>query len=580
MLDVYKIRFFSVFLLFAVIAAYIQYIYTRTEEALPGPSILYQTATYKGKPAVTYAEVAKILRNDPKLARKLKSEDKVAFDLASLHSYDDADDTGHGADEDHGENEYDENGERILYGVKSAGQDGVVAKKIDPADQTPFESPHKAANASHLNEPFLDKQNAAMILAELLKKSNAPSSQTVILPLPAPKKEREPTPPPAEEEKKITLAKASEPKTPPVKREAINIPQPKPTEEPVGFDPQEVILSVQDFDVRKPVIPPSFRENNDQDEDATLASGVKNTEKKFENFFSRLSENAASYFLSSKSDKNSDQELSEHLKEADKEEDIFILPLADAITDAEIAIPKVDNRREMARKVAEIYDKKRKQTLKARKLLKEKTELLAKVKSKLKNLGLQIEARYASLSGDIYTQTERSILGLPDDSGLWRYPELTKTATELEIIKQTVAFLPISHPVTTKGTRMSSNYGYRRDPFTGRLRRHTGIDYAAPKGTRVGAGAPGIVTYAGWRGGYGNVVEVFHGKGLITRYAHLSKIIASRNTKVHTGMTIGLVGSTGRSTGAHLHYEVRLNGQPLNPDNFLKAGAAINALLK
>jgi len=118
--------------------------------------------------------------------------------------------------------------------------------------------------------------------------------------------------------------------------------------------------------------------------------------------------------------------------------------------------------------------------------------------------------------------------------------------------------------------KLESGVGGRRNPFTGRGHEyHEGQDIDAAWGTPVEAAASGKVTIAGWQRGYGNVVYVDHGSGLSTRYGHLSKINVSVGQNVGTGEVIGLVGSTGRSTGPHLHYEVRINNQPVDPKPYL-----------
>lgn len=108
-------------------------------------------------------------------------------------------------------------------------------------------------------------------------------------------------------------------------------------------------------------------------------------------------------------------------------------------------------------------------------------------------------------------------------------------------------------------------YGYRIDPILGSVRFHAGTDLASPAGTRIIASARGVVSRAGWVGGYGLLVTIDHGNGVETRYAHLSRIAVSPGQKVVPGDLIGLVGSTGRSTGPHLHYEVRHGGRAVSP---------------
>ena len=101
---------------------------------------------------------------------------------------------------------------------------------------------------------------------------------------------------------------------------------------------------------------------------------------------------------------------------------------------------------------------------------------------------------------------------------------------------------------------------------------HSGVDIPGPLGTPVYATADGIVDRAGRAGGYGNLIEINHGRGIETRYGHLSKIMVSDHQRVHRGDVIGLMGSTGRSTGSHLHYEVRIDGHAVNPEPYLESG--------
>ena len=120
-----------------------------------------------------------------------------------------------------------------------------------------------------------------------------------------------------------------------------------------------------------------------------------------------------------------------------------------------------------------------------------------------------------------------------------------------------------------QGKRVTSNFGYRIHPITGRRSFHSGVDIAAKHGTAVYAYSDGKVVEAGWNGAYGLNVVIDHGSGLKTRYAHLSKIYVKVGQRVTTAQRIGAVGSTGRSTGSHLHFEVIVNGTPRNPWNYI-----------
>jgi murein DD-endopeptidase MepM/ murein hydrolase activator NlpD len=123
--------------------------------------------------------------------------------------------------------------------------------------------------------------------------------------------------------------------------------------------------------------------------------------------------------------------------------------------------------------------------------------------------------------------------------------------------------------------RLSSRFGYRSDPLRHTLRMHSGIDIPGPLGTPVLASAAGTVRFAGAAGGYGRMVEIAHGGGLTTRYAHLSRILVVPGTLVTRGETIALMGSTGRSTGSHLHFEVRMGGRAANPLAYFGARAPL-----
>jgi len=154
-------------------------------------------------------------------------------------------------------------------------------------------------------------------------------------------------------------------------------------------------------------------------------------------------------------------------------------------------------------------------------------------------------------------------------------------------------FLPGAKPVTTvyallgdpsfKGSsklsrsfewplagRITSGYGWRRDPFTKRRDFHTGIDIKGPTGRTIRAAKAGRVVYSGWMSGYGRVVAIDHGKGYTTLYGHCSSLLVSQGQRVSTGQPVGKVGSSGRATGPHLHFEVRVNNKTVNPLQVLK----------
>lgn len=132
-----------------------------------------------------------------------------------------------------------------------------------------------------------------------------------------------------------------------------------------------------------------------------------------------------------------------------------------------------------------------------------------------------------------------------------------------------IAHIPSIQPVSEEDmTQMASGYGWRVDPIYGTSKHHDGMDFAAPNGTSVYATGDGTVIEAGWNSGYGNTIDINHGYGYTTRFAHLSEILVKPGQKVKRGDLIGKVGNTGKSTGSHLHYEVRLKGVPQNPVNY------------
>ena len=150
------------------------------------------------------------------------------------------------------------------------------------------------------------------------------------------------------------------------------------------------------------------------------------------------------------------------------------------------------------------------------------------------------------------------------------YRALFLSWRRLDQLEHGVVAIPTGHPVNT--ANFTSGFGVRSDPFRRHAAMHAGVDLAGPMGTPVYATADGIVAHAGRQGGYGNMVEINHGKGIATRYGHLSKILVDDNTRVKRGQLIALMGSTGRSTGPHLHYEVRIDGHAVNPVPFLTTG--------
>lgn len=156
-----------------------------------------------------------------------------------------------------------------------------------------------------------------------------------------------------------------------------------------------------------------------------------------------------------------------------------------------------------------------------------------------------------------------------------QFRTLFQTWKKMDARPNGVIAIPSVHPV--EKLQFTSNFGIRTDPFRGTAAMHAGVDIPGPVGTPIYATADGIVDHASWQGGYGNMVEINHGKGIATRYGHLSKILVADGARVTRGQLIALMGSTGRSTGPHLHYEVRMDGHAVNPVPFLTTGDYLTA---
>jgi murein DD-endopeptidase MepM/ murein hydrolase activator NlpD len=167
---------------------------------------------------------------------------------------------------------------------------------------------------------------------------------------------------------------------------------------------------------------------------------------------------------------------------------------------------------------------------------------------------------------------------LPPDAGAFERQlyRINITRSQVERLNRTLALVPYRKPVIGE-VEFTSGFGVRSDPFLGRPAMHTGLDFRAASGDPVRATANGKVVSSGWAGGYGRMVEIDHGNGLSTRYGHLSEIGVRVGDQIKIGQVIGAVGSTGRSTGPHLHYETRIDGEAVDPQKFLRAGVRLSA---
>lgn len=158
-----------------------------------------------------------------------------------------------------------------------------------------------------------------------------------------------------------------------------------------------------------------------------------------------------------------------------------------------------------------------------------------------------------------------------------QFRALFNSWNRLDRLQNAIVAIPSARPVDMAVT-VNSGFGVRTDPFRGGRAMHAGVDIPGPYATKIYATADGLVGRTGWHGGYGNLVELEHGKGIQTRYGHLSSILVAPGARVKRGQLIALMGSTGRSTGNHLHYEVRLDGRAVNPVPFLQSSDYLLAM--
>ena len=193
------------------------------------------------------------------------------------------------------------------------------------------------------------------------------------------------------------------------------------------------------------------------------------------------------------------------------------------------------------------------------------------------DLGLDISQLEAAspraAMGGPYVPVKLAADAGPFERQLYR---INVTRARVERLNRTLALVPYRKPVIGE-VEFTSGFGVRSDPFLGRPAMHTGLDFRAAMGDPVRATANGKVVSSGWAGGYGRMVEIDHGNGLSTRYGHLSEINVKVGDTIKIGQVIGAVGSTGRSTGPHLHYETRIDGEAVDPQKFLRAGVRLSA---
>lgn len=181
----------------------------------------------------------------------------------------------------------------------------------------------------------------------------------------------------------------------------------------------------------------------------------------------------------------------------------------------------------------------------------------------------QVRRGYSGQGGPL-TPLTFSTKGEEPGADEMRANRILNQMDRLNLYRIAAAKAPFAIPVKSS-FRFTSGFGYRRDPKTGGKRMHKGVDFAGPVGTRIYSTADGVVTHAGWSSGYGRLIKVQHEFGIETRYAHLSKIRVKVGQRVSRGDLIGDMGASGRVTGPHLHYEVRIGGRAVNPMTYIKA---------
>ena len=197
----------------------------------------------------------------------------------------------------------------------------------------------------------------------------------------------------------------------------------------------------------------------------------------------------------------------------------------------------------------------------------------------LDKTGLKLPAKIAEASLEDTTEAIGGPYLEPESATAFETSvyDLDIALDRLDHVKSVALKLPFANPAPNR--KITSTFGNRIDPFFGKLAMHAGIDFRQKTGSDVKATGAGIVVHAGTSGGYGIMVEIDHGNGITTRYGHLSEVLVKEGDKVRSGDIIALSGSTGRSTGPHLHYEVRRNGNAVDPMRFLNAGLKLTSYL-
>ncbi|WP_424931464.1 DUF5930 domain-containing protein [Amaricoccus macauensis] len=257
--------------------------------------------------------------------------------------------------------------------------------------------------------------------------------------------------------------------------------------------------------------------------------------------------------------------------------DVVSAALSEAATARDIAMRERD---ELEQKLADLEIRERVNALKQDEMVNQLEQAVAisfgPLEQMFERSELDVESVLATIrqnysgEGGPEGRVSVSSRSFANDETSARFDGVLEKLGKLNMMRIAADKVPFSMPVLDS-YRFTSGYGYRRDPKGRGRRMHAGIDLAAPKGTPIYATADGVVVSAGYEGGYGKVVRIRHEMGYETVYAHQTKLLVEKGQKVSRGDVIGAMGSTGRSTGVHLHYEVRLNGNAVNPMTYLEA---------
>jgi murein DD-endopeptidase MepM/ murein hydrolase activator NlpD len=262
------------------------------------------------------------------------------------------------------------------------------------------------------------------------------------------------------------------------------------------------------------------------------------------------------------------QEFLEAMAEAIPEDIKADETVTDSTTEAAETVEKVSSAIPEAAALAEIEAR---QLAYVERLTRFADDRARRAETALRKLGLDPSAMVRSATREAMGGPLEVLATSVDGSIDPRFERLGLSLARLSALERGLDGVPQLLPTDQSQTRISSGFGYRRDPFTRRGAMHSGLDFKGPTGSAIFATANGRVSFAGWKSGYGKVIDIQHSNGVMTRYAHLSRINTAVGQRVEAGERIGALGSTGRSTGPHLHFEVRINDRAVNPRTFLEA---------